>query len=73
MDKDKIKDYKLHRDEYANAGRGATFRDAVQKIDEYILDPVVCQIEVNRIFIYIYLHVYFYVTEFPLQCIREFR
>lgn len=41
MDKDKIKDYLIHRDECVKVGRGAAFQNAVHKIDEFIVDPYI--------------------------------
>lgn len=39
----KVKDYVTGRDKYIKLGRGVVFNDAVQKMDEYISNPLVSQ------------------------------
>lgn len=41
MDVDKLKDYSENRDSLVKKGRGLEFRNAVEQMDQYILDPIV--------------------------------
>lgn len=42
VDLDKVENYSANRLKYAAKGRGAQFTEAVEKMDEYISDQLVC-------------------------------
>lgn len=41
VDEDKIQDYKKFHSKYSKKGKGKSFKSAIDRMDEFILDPVV--------------------------------
>lgn len=49
MEKKYIEDYERNREKYITKGKGADFREAIRRIDEYLSDPEVSYIKAKTI------------------------